>query len=82
MQVGCFELELLSGGETLSVAGRWRCTNNVTGISHVTYGTQQEVEEQARQQTEAWDRKKSGIKPLGSAWRDWSKKNAADKASR
>jgi hypothetical protein len=58
-------------------------TNLNTTVAHVTYGTQQEVEEQARLQTEAWVRKMTpGKKPLGSAWRDWSKRNADEKASR
>jgi hypothetical protein len=45
--VGCFELEQLS-------RLRWRVTNALTSITHVTYGSEAEVVEQLTAQTVAW----------------------------
>lgn len=45
--IGVFEVEQLS---TL----RWRCTNALTQIAHVTYGSEAEVREQLEVQTVAW----------------------------
>lgn len=73
-QIGCFDVLLLSGGRSPKDAGRWSFTNRFNGIPHVTYGTRAEIEEQARLQTEAWERKKHGVKKLGSAWRDQKQK--------
>lgn len=82
MRIGCFDLELLSGGATASDAGRWKVTNRNTGIPHVTYGTKAEVEEQAKVQSEAWERKTNGVKKLGAGWRDTKSWSPNNKASR
>jgi hypothetical protein len=49
--------------------GRWRMTNGLTRISHVTYGSVREVKERARRQTDAWRRKIAASKGVGAAWR-------------
>lgn len=50
MLIGCFEVEQLS-------RLRWRVTNTLTQIAHVTYGTDAEVREQLELQTAAWRRR-------------------------
>lgn len=62
MKVGSFEVVELS-------SGRWQLTNDLTGISHVTYGSAKEVQEHARRQTAAWKRKIAASKGVGAAWR-------------
>lgn len=37
--------------------GKWRITNTVTTFEHRTYGTWEEVEEQAKVQSEAWEKR-------------------------
>lgn len=49
--------------------GRWRMTNELTRISHVTYGSAFEVKKRARLQTAAWRRKIAASKGVGAAWR-------------
>ena len=62
--VGYFELEELT-------SGRWKVKNTKTGFEHVTYGSSEEVREQAEAQTEAWERKalSKGKPQRGAAWR-------------
>ena len=63
-RIGCFEVEELT-------SGRWKVVNTLNGYQHVTYGTEEEVREQAKIQTEAWERKAAGNKgQKGSAWRN------------
>jgi hypothetical protein len=63
-KIGCFEIEPLT-------SGRWKVKNIITTFEHVTYGTEEEVREQAQLQTEAWERKTGpkGKPQRGSAWR-------------
>jgi hypothetical protein len=49
-RIGIFDIEPLS-------PGKWQVTNTLTDVSHRTYGSWQEVEEQAREQTKAWKRR-------------------------
>lgn len=62
MKVGIFEVSEL-GPE------KWRLVNELTGISHVTYGSAKEVQEKARRQTDAWRKKIAASKGVGAAWR-------------
>jgi hypothetical protein len=48
--VGCFELTMLE-------KGRWRFTNTLTSFVHISYGTEKEVREVAKAQSEAWKRR-------------------------
>lgn len=51
MTVGIFDFKQIGMGQ------RWLVTNKQTGVSHVTYGTRDEVEEQLRLATDAWTRR-------------------------
>lgn len=67
------KLELISPLTALG-SGRWRAVNTFTGHTWVTYGTEEEVFEQARLQSVIWAQKKyekdNKIKPKrGAAWR-------------
>lgn len=66
IKVGIFQLELVG---TTSNGLRWKVFNTAVKITHHTYGSEEEVMEAARVQDEAWGRKLSGMKRVGSAWR-------------
>lgn len=66
-QIGCFEVEQLA-------ESKWRVKNTLNNnCVHVTYGTEAEVTEQLRKQTEIWEQKHydriNKVKKRGSAWR-------------
>lgn len=63
MKVGIFEAIQIGYGQ------RWRVTNKLTGIAHVTYGTEKEVVEQLKATTAAWQRRTEKKSQKGSAWR-------------
>jgi hypothetical protein len=75
--VGIFTVKQLS-------KGRWEVHNTITKATHVTYGTEAEVDEQLVIQTKAWKEKVARVfkhkGKAGSAWRD--RANAAMKAAR
>jgi hypothetical protein len=59
--IGCFDV--------LEVApGKWRFFNIRTNVTHMTYGTEAEIEEAATQQTSAWERQLAD-KRQGKSWR-------------
>jgi hypothetical protein len=74
MVVGFFELEPLA-------PGRWRVRNTFTEISHVTYGTKEEVTEVLQQATAAWQRR-LGPQKRGNKWRENMKGEADENTSR
>lgn len=47
--------------------GRWRVTNRLTGVSHVTYGTRGEVMAELLRQSGAW--RARGAKMANVGWR-------------
>lgn len=49
-EVGCFYVRF-EGGE------RWRCFNRLTGFTHVSFGTQEEVDVNLERQTKIWAEK-------------------------
>lgn len=55
-------------------AGRYRATNTLTGVAHVTYGTELEVREQLEVQSAKWEAKAG--KKLESPWRKRAEKEA------
>lgn len=61
MKEGVFQIEELS-------PGRWRMLNELTGETHVTYGTAEEVRQRATDQTKAWREKRSR---KGTPWRHY-----------
>ena len=63
MIVGIFEFEALS-------PGRWRVLNTKTRVSHVTYGTEEEVSQVLQETTAAWEWKPDLKKRRNPAWVD------------
>jgi hypothetical protein len=47
--------------------GRWLLTNSITEVSHVTYGTEEEVLEQAQRQSILWEARTKNKR--GSPWK-------------
>ena len=68
VQIGCFLIEQLTVPLEPGKNGRWRFTNLLMELTHITYGTRAEIEEQGRLQTEAWERKLGPNVKKISAW--------------
>ncbi len=76
-RVGCFHI-------IASTPCRWLVYNEITQLSHATYGAQwDEIEAEYTRQTESWRRRLEGSKLPGSAWRTrWTKQVDEAKAAR
>ena len=74
--IGLFELDPLD-------PGRWRVLNTRTGVSYVTYGTEEEVVQVLKDASVAWERR---LKSPKTGWREKmqgeARENAAAKKAR